>query len=166
MGLAARRGSKGVTLGMAHTGQSRSRRQMSVFNVADLVGPTFQLMVARRRRASHRANGESHLRLGKLAGSCSQQLIRATQDSASPGMVDQTIGDEGQKPRSVFVRELAWSMLVDCLDIDWECGVLVLAEADWIQLLRTSPQTFFEMVTDASKAIDHLDLETRGEGMC
>lgn len=166
VGLAARRGSKGITLGLAQTGQSRSPRQVTVFNVADLVGPTFQQIVARRRRATRRANGERRQRVGKLDGSWPRQLIQARRDPACLGLEDRPPGDVGQKPRSEFLQELAWSMLVDLTDVDWECGVFVLAEADWIQLLRTSPQSFFDLLTDAGKAVDRLNLETRGEGMC
>jgi hypothetical protein len=47
-----------------------------------------------------------------------------------------------------------------------ECGVFVLEEADWIELLRASPQTFFELLRDASNAVDRMDLEERGERKC
>jgi antirestriction protein ArdC len=168
-GLAPRRGSKGVHLGLAPSGLNRSQHQGCVFNVADLVGPTYQHMLAKRRRAlraSRQDEGQSLQRAENLFKTWQQELFLAAEDPIRVGREDGALGDGHQKPRNAFLHELAWSMLAERIGMDRDCGVFVLAEADWIQLLRASPQTFFELLTEANNAVDRLDLENRVEGKC
>lgn len=168
-GLAPRRGSKGVHLGLAPSGLNRRPQQVCVFNVADLVGPTLQHMLAKRRRAlraTSQTKGQSQQRAEDLVDAWQQGLLHSAGESNRVGQENGDLGDGHKKPRNEFLRELAWSMLADRIGMDRECGVFVLAEADWIQLLRASPQTFFELLTDASRAVDRLDLANSGEGMC
>lgn len=169
-GLAPRRGSKGVHLGLAPSGLKHSQHQGCVFNVADLVGPTYQHVLAKRRRAfraSRQAKGQNQQRAEHLCQTWQQGLLRSAEEPIRAWREDGAlVGDGHQKPRNAFLHELAWSMLANRTGIDQECGVFLLAEADWIQLLRASPQTFFELLTDASKAVDRFDLENRAEGKC
>lgn len=168
-GLAPRRGSKGVQLGLAPSGLNPSQPKGCVFNVADLVGPTYQSMLAKRRRAlraSRQAKGQSQKWAEHLCKSWQQGLFLPTEEPIRVWREDGALGDSHRKPRNAFLHELGWSMLADRIGVNREYGVFVLAEADWIHLLRASPQTFFELLTEASKAVDRLDLENRAEGKC
>lgn len=168
-GLAPRRGSKGVHLGLAPSERNRHQQQVCVFNVADLVGPTFQHLLAKRRRAvraSSPTKGGSSQRDVHLVRTWHVGLFLSAGDSTAVEGKDGHLGDGHQPPRNEFLRELAWAMLADRLGMNRECGVFVLEEADWIELLRASPQTFFELLRDASNAVDRMDLEERGERKC
>lgn len=58
--------------------------------------------------------------------------------------------------REDYVCEMAWTLLADRLGLDRECGVFKLAEADWNWLLTESSNRFFDLIADASHAVDYL----------
>lgn len=207
VGLQARRGCKGVRLGLANGDLPTPHRQTCVFNVADLVGRPLQPLLARRRRAFQAMALPQHQVLSRAAlhfqswpvtvqfgaalpaydpgediirlpsrqrftcgetflGTWARLQILSTGHPSRLNRQDRAPVEGQEKARGEFLCELAWSLLADRMGLAREYGVFVLAEADWIALLRASAETFFELLAEASKAVDQLAPQDDWKGIC
>ncbi len=207
VGLQARRGCKGVRLGLANHDLPTPRQQTCVFNVTDLVGRPLQTLLARRRRAIQAMTLPKHQVLSRAAlrfqswpvavqfgatlpaydlgqdiirlpsrqrftcgeaflGTWARLQILSTGHPNRLNRQDRASVEGQEKARGEFLCELAWSLLADRMGLAREYGVFVLAEADWIVLLEASAETFFEILAEASKAVDQLAPHDEWKGIC
>lgn len=198
-GLSPRRGAEGVQLGLSETlFEARTQREI-VFNVADLVGPSLQRTLKKRREnlvtnagsAQHRLRlAERQLRAWSVpvwqgahlprydpsrdlimlptrqSFHCKEAFLArwALEQIHSTwhpqrwgyGLMDQDQLDHRTWSEEEFVSELTWILLADRLGLRRDYGVFVLAEADWIERVQQTPQTFIHLLADARRAADLL----------
>lgn len=166
VGLTPRRGSQGVHLGWADPCKAPCRQnQIVVFNVIDLVGAPLQKLLARRQRNSREL---ARTRQGCEASRVerARSLILPTEGASRLAAFEDPWATATDKPPAEFLWELTWTLLADQVNARRECGGFLLAEADWIQVLERSPQTFFDSLAWASKAMDALAVRYWAKGMC